>query len=960
MKKSNFNISGIFIFSLIFAFSLFAQSITKEPYLIMPGETDMIVRVETDGEISCTINYGFTESELAKSSNGTLRGTKESHYLYEFNLTNLDAGKKYFYQVSVGNNKSDIQHFVTYKKEEKNIHFAAMGDSRSHPDDFEMVMQNVEQSNPSFIISMGDLVKDGGTFAEWDKYFFKVAKDVIANTPLVSVIGDHEGNDDNGELFRHFLKTTQPFNKQWFSFDYGDVHFIALDYRWPDSQEMLSWFVNDITKSTARWTIVYMHRPSYNFSEHQSAWGQDKWPKLFRDNKVDIVFAGHSHIYERFYPMAPSDEPNSWPVTYITTGGAGAGMSRPDIYDPLAKVSSKNHFVDVVVTGDTLKLKTIGKNHIIIDSLNIIKVGDTHNNEYLDLVQDQNMVNLESSFIRSIALKLHYIPTNSYDVPGVELELNSTVSSEIPFTVKLADESINNYEMPEVGGVLPANGSKKVNLKIMGKVDISLGDWNKLSPNLKIKLVYTYNSEKDSLISIPAYYSEGGSGGENKNLIYAEANGKCVMEAENAHRSFNGDLKGWGAPFDGPIEWYESTSQAGYVGSGYMVTPNSVALNAEWEKGAELSWKINIKNGGEYFLAVRKISESGNDDSAYMGLDSLQKGGKEFTTTESEFTWRRASTSLGNLSAGMHVIHIRRREDGFMLDRVMISKNIDSLPADGSTEVGDEESLTVSKAEVPLPKGGKELLLNNYFDSGQDNWEFSTSGNAETEFSIDDSGILESEHCADIKITKQGDGKYNWEIGFFQSISGGVKAGKMYHIQYQAKANKEATLETWVQQWHDAFDPIYANEMVLTTEPQTFVDTFYVTSSDSQVVWGFELGAMGVDLEVWIDAVHFIEFNATDVNSEKDMVVKDYILEQNYPNPFNPTTTINYALPKASHVSISIFNTLGEKITELVNREMKAGRYQVNFNASTLSSGIYFYSMEANNFRTTKKMILLR
>ena len=223
-----------------------------------------------------------------------------------------------------------------------------------------------------------------------------------------------------------------------------------------------------------------------------------------------------------------------------------------------------------------------------------------------------------------------------------------------------------------------------------------------------------------------------------------------------------------------------------------------------------------------------------------------------------------------------------------------------------------------------------------------------------------DSGVLERENSANIKITKQGDGNYNWEIALFQQIPGGVKAGNIYHIQYQAKASKEATLETWVQQWHDNFDPIYLSGLLLTTETQTFVDTFVVASSDSQVVWGFELGAMGSNLEVWIDAVHFIQFNASDVNSEKNIIVKDYKSEQNYPNPFNPTTTINFTIPTVGSTKLSIYDVLGQEVVVLVNKEMNAGSYKCQFDASNLTSGLYLYKLQSNDYSQAKKMILLR
>ncbi len=85
-----------------------------------------------------------------------------------------------------------------------------------------------------------------------------------------------------------------------------------------------------------------------------------------------------------------------------------------------------------------------------------------------------------------------------------------------------------------------------------------------------------------------------------------------------------------------------------------------------------------------------------------------------------------------------------------------------------------------------------------------------------------------------------------------------------------------------------------------------------------------------------------------------------YYLRQNYPNPFNPTTTIEYSIPKTSFVSIEVYDFLGKKVAALVNEVKKEGDYKVKFNASFLSSGIYFYRMQAGNFVETKKLILLK
>jgi hypothetical protein len=86
----------------------------------------------------------------------------------------------------------------------------------------------------------------------------------------------------------------------------------------------------------------------------------------------------------------------------------------------------------------------------------------------------------------------------------------------------------------------------------------------------------------------------------------------------------------------------------------------------------------------------------------------------------------------------------------------------------------------------------------------------------------------------------------------------------------------------------------------------------------------------------------------------------EYSLEQNYPNPFNPSTTIKYSIPEEGIVKLSVFNLLGEEVTKLVNNIQKAGRYEVIFDASTLASGVYLYRLEAKNFLSIKKMLLVK
>jgi hypothetical protein len=85
-----------------------------------------------------------------------------------------------------------------------------------------------------------------------------------------------------------------------------------------------------------------------------------------------------------------------------------------------------------------------------------------------------------------------------------------------------------------------------------------------------------------------------------------------------------------------------------------------------------------------------------------------------------------------------------------------------------------------------------------------------------------------------------------------------------------------------------------------------------------------------------------------------------YSLEQNYPNPFNPSTTIKFSIAEEGFVKLVVFNMLGEEVTTLVNTQLKAGRYDVNFNAAGLSSGVYVYRIETANFVSSKKLMLMK
>ncbi len=98
----------------------------------------------------------------------------------------------------------------------------------------------------------------------------------------------------------------------------------------------------------------------------------------------------------------------------------------------------------------------------------------------------------------------------------------------------------------------------------------------------------------------------------------------------------------------------------------------------------------------------------------------------------------------------------------------------------------------------------------------------------------------------------------------------------------------------------------------------------------------------------------------TSVEQIDQIIPNVYTLSQNYPNPFNPTTKIEFSLPESGFTTLKIYNTLGQEVADLVNKNLDKGNYKVDFNGSNLSSGIYLYTITSGSYSQTKKMLLMK
>ena len=112
----------------------------------------------------------------------------------------------------------------------------------------------------------------------------------------------------------------------------------------------------------------------------------------------------------------------------------------------------------------------------------------------------------------------------------------------------------------------------------------------------------------------------------------------------------------------------------------------------------------------------------------------------------------------------------------------------------------------------------------------------------------------------------------------------------------------------------------------------------------------------------WVSNFYIVTADkvTTGITNYKNSIPDNFSLKQNYPNPFNPSTTIEFSIKENSNMTLSVYNILGQKVAALINQPMSAGVHSVQFNASNLSSGIYFYKLSAGENSKVMEMELLK
>lgn len=238
------------------------------------------------------------------------------------------------------------------------LHFAVYGDTRSCHPIHRKIVKNVLDFHPAFVLQTGDLVATGSSAADW-KIFNDITADLRAKVQYYPAVGNHDKNS-GGNFERAVSEPVSPADRDrnYYSFDKGNLHFVAIDTELPvgPESEQGRWLESDLTQAQAdkKFTIPFFHKAMFSIGQH--ALDADVVAlrpilhPLFQRHGVRLAFEGHDHVYYRTLRDG---------ITYVVTGGGGAPLYKDkhsELRLPKDVFESVNHFCVVDVFADHIEV----------------------------------------------------------------------------------------------------------------------------------------------------------------------------------------------------------------------------------------------------------------------------------------------------------------------------------------------------------------------------------------------------------------------------------------------------------------------------------------------------------------------------------------------------------------------------------------------------------------------------
>ena len=240
------------------------------------------------------------------------------------------------------------------------VRFLAFGDSG--PTDDQLALSDQMNTVPAdLILHTGDIADGGpGTVARFEDSVFAVYAGLFRSLPFFPAAGNHE-YETTADAAPFLSMFNLPNNERWYSYDWGNVHFVALNTE-ASLAEQAAWLEADLAASKQPWKIVYCHRPPYSSGMHGSDMNvRSMLSPIFEKYDVQLVISGHDHNYERITAQNG--------VTYVVSGGGGTGTRSVSSSSFTAFAQRVINFTYGEIRGDTLTLHAIDGNGTEFDSL---------------------------------------------------------------------------------------------------------------------------------------------------------------------------------------------------------------------------------------------------------------------------------------------------------------------------------------------------------------------------------------------------------------------------------------------------------------------------------------------------------------------------------------------------------------------------------------------------------------
>lgn len=353
-----------------------------KPYVTGVSADSALLLWVSQGEIPpglVTVKPAAQQADSTKTESAALEATPEVFplsdticHLHQAVLTGLAPGTSYTYEVDCENQQLQGT-FKTAPGAGEPFSFSLIGDTQSYHSGLQPLLDAMAADKTDFVLHVGDITDRGNLWGEWKGSFFDPGWGYLQDRVLWPVYGNHDG----GPYFPALFDLRDHY---WYSFDWGDAHFVILDSYGAGSggrgrEQQLAWLAEDLAQNDKPWTFIALHIPMMATRKSLKWFGDEDFLPLLEQHEVDIVFSGHHPHYRRYRPVGA---PGKKPILHITSGGGGGPVGGSMPSPLLTEGIDVNHYCRIDVDQSRLTLTARSINGAEIDRFELSQEDSGH------------------------------------------------------------------------------------------------------------------------------------------------------------------------------------------------------------------------------------------------------------------------------------------------------------------------------------------------------------------------------------------------------------------------------------------------------------------------------------------------------------------------------------------------------------------------------------------------------